>query len=198
MDHSPFDRIKLSSKVTPKRKRVYFSIKEVTSILEDAKQFNNSHFYPIIFLAASTGARRSEVLNLTKSDIDLNLRLIHIRNTKTKLDRVIRMNDSLFHFLQEQIKKSSTEFVVPAPEGIRFSNQRISRWVEKFRKRHPREKHFGLHTLRHSFAFNFLKSGGEMYQLKAILGHRTIQMTIDLYGQLQAQDVDTPNLYQIS
>ena len=34
-----------------------------------------------------------------------------------------------------------------------------------------------------------------MYQLQAILGHRQIRMTIDLYGQLIAVDVQEINLY---
>ena len=36
-----------------------------------------------------------------------------------------------------------------------------------------------------------------MYQLQAILGHRSIDVTVDLYGQLQAQDVDCPSPYEM-
>jgi len=34
-----------------------------------------------------------------------------------------------------------------------------------------------------------------MYQLQAILGHKTIGMTIDLYGQLSAIDVGMVEVY---
>ena len=160
----------------------------------EAKKFNEEYFYPIIFLAAHTGARRSEILKLKKEDVDLKLKLIHIRNTKTKIDRVIRMNKILYEFLEKKMELNS-DFIAPAPNNIEFGSQRITRWINKFRTQYPRDKHFGLHCLRHSFAFNYLKAGGQMYQLKAILGHKTIQMTIDLYGQLQAQDIETPDLY---
>ena len=35
-----------------------------------------------------------------------------------------------------------------------------------------------------------------MYQVQAILGHRGIQTTVDLYGQLQAQDIENPSPYE--
>lgn len=37
-----------------------------------------------------------------------------------------------------------------------------------------------------------------MYQLQAILGHRSIDVTVDLYGQLEAQCVACPSPYEVS
>jgi len=34
-----------------------------------------------------------------------------------------------------------------------------------------------------------------MYQLQAILGHKSIGVTVDLYGQLKAQDVEDSSPY---
>jgi hypothetical protein len=34
-----------------------------------------------------------------------------------------------------------------------------------------------------------------MYQLQAVLGHKSIQMTVDLYGNLKAVDVENPSPY---
>ena len=71
--------------------------------------------------------------------------------------------------------------------------------MDKFKAFFPLENkdNWGSHSLRHSFAYNFLKQGGRMYQLQAILGHRSIGVTVDLYGQLQAQDIDCPSPYEI-
>lgn len=49
-----------------------------------------------------------------------------------------------------------------------------------------------------SDVLNFLKfcsKSGKMYALQAILGHKNIQITIDLYGQLQACDVEMVSPY---
>lgn len=51
------------------------------------------------------------------------------------------------------------------------------------------------HSFRHSFAYNFLKSGGQMYELMAVLGHKNIGLTINLYGQLRSEDIEDPSPY---
>lgn len=77
------------------------------------------------------------------------------------------------------------------------SNKELTRLINKFKAFFPMDKqNWGLHALRHSFAYNFLKKGGQMYQLPAILGHRSIDVTVDLYGQLQAQDIACPSPYE--
>ncbi|MBI2519021.1 MAG: tyrosine-type recombinase/integrase [Bdellovibrio sp.] len=66
----------------------------------------------------------------------------------------------------------------------------------KIQKNLPINKDWRMHDLRHSFAYNYLLNGGEMYQLQAILGHKSIKMTVDLYGKLQAQDIKNPSPYK--
>jgi len=67
--------------------------------------------------------------------------------------------------------------------------------IIRLQKWHPEMKRWRCHDLRHSFAYNYLKQGGDMYRLQAILGHRSIDVTIDLYGQLRAVDVEMLELY---
>jgi integrase/recombinase XerD len=191
---SPLSKISFKQNGSPIKPRVFYSSNEVRQILEDVKEMCNIYLHPILFTVAHTGARRMEILKLKRNDIDLELGLIHIRDTKTKEDRSIKMNNNLYRLIEDQLNKAS-EYIFPAPEGRMFSQQRMTRWIEKFRNKYPRSKHFGLHTLRHSYAYNFLKAGGEMYQLQAILGHKNISMTIDLYGQLKSRDIEPVNLY---
>ena len=47
----------------------------------------------------------------------------------------------------------------------------------------------GPHTLRHAFATNYLRSGGQLVTLQKILGHRTIRTTM-IYVHLAGVDVD--------
>ena len=61
-------------------------------------------------------------------------------------------------------------------------------------------KRWRFHSYRDSFAFNFLKRGGAMYSLQAILGHKTIQLTVDvdLYGHFSAERVRNVSPYDYS
>jgi site-specific recombinase XerD len=71
-------------------------------------------------------------------------------------------------------KQSNSEYVFPSPSGERWScNQKAFR--------HARSRaglvdlHF--HDLRHTFASHFIMSGGDIYALRGILGHKSITMT---------------------
>jgi site-specific recombinase XerD len=67
--------------------------------------------------------------------------------------------------------------------------------LAKLQAQNPGMKPFRSHDLRHSFAYNFLLKGGSMYSLQAVLGHKQISMTVDLYGNLKAADVGTVSPY---
>jgi site-specific recombinase XerD len=95
--------------------------------------------------------------------------------------------------MKEHLTRHESDFVFPCPDGKEIGRRRLQRLIQRFKGHFPMEKDWGLHCLRHSFAYNFLKKGGEMYQLQAVLGHKHIQVTVDLYGQLSAQDVE--NIY---
>ena len=52
------------------------------------------------------------------------------------------------------------------------------------------EKPGGVHTLRHSFATHFLESGGGIFQLQKLLGHKHLKTTL-IYIHLQEENVLT-------
>lgn len=171
------------------------SADEVKEVLDNAKKFDSKTLYPYLYTLTNTGARKSEILNLRKEDVDFKTGLLHIRKTKNGHERFIRMSVNLMGVLK--IKKESHDFpyVFPNGSGEVIGPHELSNAINKFQFYFPVDKDWGCHSFRHSFAYNFLKAGGEMYQLQAILGHRGIQVTVDLYGQLQAQDVENSSPY---
>jgi len=187
--HSPLDDIKFASNPPAKRQRIVLSKDEVMLLLQNARQFDPQYFYPLLFTITYTGARRSEILKLERSNIDFETGLIHLLHTKNGEDRSIRMSLPLKELLTSHLQTHDSEYVFPSPTNKMFGRTQIQRWVQRFKTHYPMQKDWGLHSLRHSFAFNFLNKGGEMYQLQAILGHKTIGMTVDLYGQIKAQDI---------
>ena len=65
-----------------------------------------------------------------------------------------------------------------------------------FQKKYTNQKRWRCHDLRHSFAHNYQKKGGQMYALQTILGHKSIKMTVDYYGAIAACDVEMVSPYE--
>jgi integrase len=196
IQNSPLTKIKFERKPPARRQRVVLSIDEIHKVLEGAKVFSPRLLYPLLFIAAYTGSRRGEVQKLKRKDVDFETGLIHFRQTKNGEDRTIRMSPSLKKFLEEHLTTHESEYVVTYKNNDNVPGYIIGKHLRRFRKLFPIGKDWGPHALRHSFAFNFLKKGGNMYQLQAILGHKSIDVTVDIYGQIGAQDVENSCPYE--
>lgn len=193
---NPIQKIRFKRYDNPRRPRIVLSIEEVIEVLNNAKTFSPNILYPYLYTVAHTGARRSEVLRLQREDVDFKTGLIHLKRTKNGHQRFVRMSGSLQKLLEEQLAGHKENHVLLSKKGSALQRSELTKLINKFKHYFPNGKNWGCHSLRHSFAYNFLKKGGEMYQLQAILGHRGIQVTVDLYGQLQAQDIENPSPYE--
>lgn len=194
LQQNPLLKVKYKRNLPPKRERIILSKSEIKELLERLKEHSPAILFPIIYTVIHTGARRSEVLNLSWEDLDFNNGFINFRNTKNGENRRVKMSNSLFLFLKNHPKTS--EFLFTDKNNKQIGRGLLSTRLKKFKKLFLAQKDWKCHDLRHSFAYNFLKKGGEMYQLKAILGHKSIQMTIDLYGNLKAADIENPSPYE--
>jgi site-specific recombinase XerD len=196
IQQSPLWDVKFKRNPPMRRPRVVLSVEEVRELLENARSFSPNYLYPFLYTVAHTGARKSEILKLERNEVDFNTGLLHLRKTKNGEDRSIRMPQNLVAHLKSHLESHESDFVFPNPDGNTVGRSQLARLMKRFSKHFPTEKKLGLHSLRHSFAYNYLKKGGEMYQLQAILGHKHIQVTVDLYGQLKAQDIENISPYE--
>ena len=137
---------------------------------------------------------------LTWKQVDFKTSYLTFNNTKSGDDRSVLMSkalkDHMAAIAEGQEKPLDPHgHVFLNDEGFVVSPYRIERALRKLWAKNPDMKKFRCHDLRHSFAYNFLKTGGSMYQLQAILGHKQIGLTVDLYGGLKAVDIDRVSPY---
>lgn len=151
-----------------------------------------------IFAVALHGLRKGEIWGLNVEDVDVKARVIHVRRshdkplTKNSRERVVPIHPALLGAITEarDLAEGRGGPLFPGHEGKR-RNERAA--MEVPLKRALRlakiKRHVRFHDLRHTAATLLLRSGAGLAQVQRILGHSSIQVTVDLYGHLVTDDL---------
>lgn len=132
---------------------------------------------PLVLVALNTGLRRGELFNLKWSDVDFVRRSLTVvgGTAKSGQTRHVPLNSESRTLLSEWKKLSASDLVFPSPvTGEKFNN--ITKAWSHLRTR-AELKDFRVHDLRHTFASKLVMSGVDLYTVKELMGHSTIQMT---------------------
>jgi len=81
--------MKASKPSLPKGRTRFLDDAERAKLLKECQSSMNPYLYTIVILAISTGMRRSELLNLTRPDIDFERERIILRETKNGEVRIL-------------------------------------------------------------------------------------------------------------
>lgn len=170
-----------------------FSEKQIKVLLKqpDKKTFSGLRDYVLMLLLYDTGIRISEATSIRKKDI-LESGQIYVMG-KGKKERIVPVGNTCFSALQEYIKAiddlSSDKPIFVTVYNNVLNRQTFNRRVQAYAKKAGiTGVRVSCHTFRHSFAKNFLMNGGDIYSLKAILGHETLEM-VKKYLALCSADI---------
>ena len=150
------------------------------------------------FLA--TGNRLSTVANIHIGDLRLQEGEIFIRRTKQKKQYILPISSGLKSVLQEYLKyrKGTPEdFLFCSVYGEPFTKDSMGEVLRIYNRSRGVEK-TGIHLFRHTFAKNWIMNGGDVFRLKAILGHSTLDMVnhyVAIYGADLKRDYDQYSLF---
>ncbi len=134
---------------------------------------------PLVLLTSNTGMRRGEVLSLKWDQVNLgsNPRVtVTASFAKSSKTRHIPLNSEAVAVLKKwKAQGNGTGWVFPNPNtGHRIQKLRRS-WPNLLEKADIQD--FRFHDLRHDFASRLVMAGIDLYRVKDLLGHSTIQMT---------------------
>lgn len=181
--------------VEPPIKQVYTD-KELKKLLvkPDIRDFTDFRSYTIINLLLSTGARTNTILNIKLEDVDLEEGYINYNTTKA--NKVVRLGlekkarDVLIEYISYWRTGGDIEptdylfcniYGEPLTRGgldTSIANYNRSRGVEKT----------SLHLFRHTFAKNWITSGGDIISLARVLTHSELDM-VKHYSNLYGGDI---------
>lgn len=145
----------------------------------------DSRFDCIVKLALCCGLRINEVISLKVCDIHTrdSSKYIFVRESKRNKSRFVPMDNTVYRAIQRYAKEYH---ILPGSEChfFRFStyschtcNETIRRYFNIYKSAAGLQESLTFHSLRHTFAVNFLKAGGDVIDLKYRLGHGSLMST---------------------
>lgn len=188
-----------------KRKIQTFNSNEVYTMLNayDVNTFIGLRNYTLLSFLLATGARRSEFVNLTVFDVDLQADIIRIIGKGDK-ERLIPISRKLKLILKRYLKaraeylnhdckhKTSTAFFISRyGDKLQLSGANSIFQVLK-KSLGLNGKRFSAHIWRHTFAKSFLLNGGDVFSLQELLGHADVETT-KIYINLDTQELKQQN-----
>jgi integrase/recombinase XerD len=149
----------------------------------------------LIILLLDTGIRAGECCRLDIGDVYLDAGEITIvpfgssrRKTKSRILPIGKATRRvLWRYLTERNEPSADEPLFISGHGRRLKNYTIRHLLVDLGNK-AGVKNCHPHRLRHSFAVSYLRNGGDVFTLQALLGHTTLDM-VKTYVQLAQVDV---------
>ncbi len=166
-----------ATKVTYKLPDI-LSADEVQEIIKAAKGIKYRTLLMVIY---SAGLRVSEALNLKVSDIDSDRMTLHIRQAKGGKDRYVILSPVIYQALRDYWRVCKfKEIIFPSSQypDQPLSSHRVLQIFKEAKGKAKIKKAGGIHSLRHAFATHLLESGADIFAIKTLLGHASIQSTV--------------------
>ncbi len=136
----------------------------------------------LLALFAYGGLRRSELLGLDWDDVNLERRLIRVRNAKGGRQRVLPIHPGLVPlFLAYQATRTplDDQALFVGVLGNRLSPTILANTFRRYAHAAgvANRKRVTPHTLRHVFASDLLSAGANLRQIQELLGHKHLDST---------------------
>ena len=172
-----------------------FTDADIRALLEKPRYhdtFATWRTWAIVCWVLATGNRAATICEVQIKDIDFKRDEIALRHTKNKKAQIIPLSSSLKTSLKEYIKtwlKDMDEdfYLFANVGGEQLTTNALRQAFAKYCKDRGVER-TNIHGLRHNFARDWIRNGGNMYALQKILGHSTLDMT-RRYVNLATEDI---------
>jgi integrase/recombinase XerD len=182
-------RIKPEMLDRPRRSRALpkvFSKEEVKKILNSTRNIKHKL---LLWLIYSCGLRRSEVTNIMITDLDRDRKILHIREGKGRVDRIVPVSDKVWEKLDEYVDSFyPKKYLFEGQHGGRYSVESVYNVFKQALKKAGIMKEVGVHSLRHSYATHLHESGLDIRYIQELLGHKSTRTT-EIYTHVSRRNL---------
>jgi len=155
-------------------------IKNITASI-NKKSLTGSRNYTIFATLLDTGLRASEAAGITLNNLNLSDGYIKVMGKGSK-ERIVPIGKYIRMTLWTYIDKVRPETISPdcnnlflTQGGKLITVNTVKLLFSRIAKRSG-VKRLHAHLCRHTFAINYLMNGGDIFSLREILGHTTLDM----------------------
>lgn len=198
------DQFKMQSIKVDKHTIETYTDKELGLLLKkpDIKKcsFVEYQCWVICNFLLSTGVRQRSLMNIKVKDIDFDNNLVSLSHTKNRKTLLIPLNSSMILILHEFLKyrkpKNNEDYLFCNTFGQQLTKSTSYHMLYFYNKSRGVEK-TGLHRWRHTFAKQWILSGGNVVTLSRLLGHSSLDITQNYLNLLisdLAKEVDEIDL----
>jgi len=145
-------------------------------------------FKTIIEILYSTGARISEIENLTRENIDLEKGYLQVLDDKERQNRNIVLTEYALDLLRLYMKYLPVNSVDVFSHG---ASRTLNRWLNNRLKALTiklKLPYVTCHGLRHTVATHLLKNGADIREVQEYIGHKKIKNT-EIYTHIFPDDL---------
>lgn len=174
----------------PKREATipeFLTPNDVTKMIECSYNIRNAF---VISLLYSSGIRLSEMIQLNRNSIVDNKFTVVGKGKKVRLCFIDERTRQLMDQYLSSREDSCEALIVSAVNKARMTPTNVQLLIKNSAIRAGIDKRVTPHTLRHSFATNFLRNNGNIRYLSTMLGHASLDTTM-MYTHVVDNDLES-------
>ena len=135
---------------------------------------------PILKLAIETGMRRGEIASLTWKTVDLNKRILELKDTKNGDNRFVPLSSIAMSILTSIPRRIDGRLFGMTPHAITYA------FIRACKRAALKDLHF--HDLRHEAVTRLFEKGLNVMEVGSVSGHKTLQM-LQRYTHLRVENL---------
>lgn len=174
----------------PKREATvptFLSSEQVDAMISHAYNARNAFIVSLIY---SSGIRLSELIALNRGQIQHRRFTVIGKGSKPRLCFIDERTENLMDQYLATREDHESALVVSYESKHRMTATNIQLLIRNSAKRAGIKDKVTPHTLRHSFATNFLQNNGNMRYLAELLGHASLETT-QMYAHVVNNDLQS-------
>lgn len=176
-EHTP-EKLRMVPLREPQKALKTFSDEQVKRLLAfKPRTFHQHRLYAMLCLALDTGCRIDELIGLRREAVDADNLLIRVVGKGNK-ERVIPISVECRKVLWKFLQRHENQFVFPTLHGGKvYYRSALDQLKKLCKKQGVNGVRTSWHTLRHGFAINHVRQGGDVFSLQRMMGHSSLEIT---------------------